>query len=171
MFFKLKTSNTNEVMAMSVLRMERQAEDNVYLHKDFHKALNQALIYLEKNFGEQAVSDYLRTFARDFYSPLTASIQEKGLDPLQKHFEDIYAIEGGDVSIERSDDDRQLAIHVRRCPALAHIQAAGDLVSPLFHLTHEVVNEAICEGTPYQARLIDYDPSTGACIQRFERRN
>jgi hypothetical protein len=158
-------------MAMGVLKMERRAEDNVYLHKDFHKALNQALIYLEKNFGEQAVRDYLRTFARDFYSPLRLAIQEQGLDPLQKHFESIYAIEGGDVSIEPSDDGQQLDIKVRRCPALAHIQASGDVVSPLFHLTHEVVNEAICDGTPYQARLIDYDASTGACIQRFERRD
>ncbi len=153
---------------MTVLRMERQAKDNVYLHKDFHKALNRALIYLQTHYGEQAVRDYLRTFAQAFYSPLREDLKAKGLDALQTHFQEIYALEGGDVSFERTDD--RFDIVVRRCPALEHIQAAGDVVSPLFGLTHELVNDAICEGTAWQASFIGYDPVSGAGIQRFERR-
>ena len=54
-------------MAREVVR--RTAQDNRYLHKDFHGALSVGLEYVEHHFGEEAVRDYLRQFARAFYAP------------------------------------------------------------------------------------------------------
>lgn len=150
--------------------MERNAADNVYLHKDFHKALNCALIYLAEHHGDLAVREYLHEFAAAFYAPLNKALKKDGLDALQAHFESIYALEGGDVQIIRSQAPERLTITVHRCPAIAHIRAAKDAVSPLFHLTSEVVNEAICQDTPYQSALSGYDPDTGAGVQIFTRR-
>ena len=59
--------------------MDRRAADNVYLHRDFHGALSNALIYLEERFGPEAVREYLRGFALRFYAPLRAEIAERGL--------------------------------------------------------------------------------------------
>jgi hypothetical protein len=156
---------------MSVLRMERKASDNPYLHKDFHRALNWALIYLADRHGEAAVREYLQEFAGKYYAPLQTALRQEGLAALEHHFSWIYAIEGGDVRIDRQTDPDSLTITVRQCPAVAHIRAGGDRVSPLFHLTSEAVNEAICRNTPYQSSLIEYDPATGACRQCFTRRN
>ncbi len=155
---------------MAVLKMERQAADNTYLHKDFHKALNHALIYLENRFGEEAVRDYLHDFSAAYFAPLAADLKKRGLMALQEHFQRIYDLEGGDATIEILSDPERLLITVRSCPAVAHIRAAGDPVSPLFHLTSFVVNETICAGSCYQAALSDYDPGTGACCQTFSRR-
>ena len=155
---------------MSNQRMERRAGDNPYLHKDFHKALNWALIYLEERWGETAVREYLHDFAVKYYAPLAQALSRDGLDALHRHFAAVYAAEGGDVTIERQADPDSLTLLVRICPAVAHIRQAGDAVSPLFRLTSEVVNAAICQDTPYRAELTGYDPATGACVQLFTRR-
>ena len=73
--------------------MERRASDNEYIHKDFHGALSAAIEYLHKNYGEQAVRDYLWQFANTFYSPLKDALSERGLVALKEHFEKIYKIE------------------------------------------------------------------------------
>jgi len=155
---------------MAIKQMIRHASDNEYLHKDFHGALNFALIYLEKHYGEQGVREYLTHFADQYYAPLNQSIKEKGLDALKDYMEKIYAIEGGEVEIRRQANPDSLEIHVTSCPAVAHIRSKGQDMSPLFQLTHEIVHACICRGTPFQSELIGYEPQTGACIQRFTRR-
>lgn len=156
---------------MAFLQMVRHASDNPYLHKDFHGALNFALIYLEMQHGEQAVREYLAEFATQYYAPLNQAIREKGLDPLKDYLERIYAIEGGQVEIRRLSDPDALIVQVTVCPAVSYIRQSGQEVSPLFYLTHEVINECICRETPYRSELIDYEPQTGACVQRFIRRS
>lgn len=148
--------------------MKRKAADNVYLHKDFHGALNQAFRYLHKKYGERAVRDYLRQFARSFHAPLRQALAEKGLVVLEAYFEKIYGLEGAECRMERSPDE--LTVIVPCCPAVAHIRTMGLPLSPLFHETCRTIYEAICEGTPYRAELITYDPETGRSVQRFLRK-
>ncbi len=148
--------------------MRRKAADNVYLHKDFHGALNQALIYIEDRFGPDAVREYLRQFARTYYSPLTEKLGEKGLNVLKEHFAAIYAQEGVECRIEESAD--ALVLTVPSCPAVAHIRKMGFRLSPSFVETTRTLNEAICEGTPYQSELLEFDPETGRTVVRFFRR-
>ena len=47
---------------MPRLEMRRKASDNEYLHKDFHIALNNALVYLDEKFGRSSVKEYLEVF-------------------------------------------------------------------------------------------------------------
>jgi hypothetical protein len=148
--------------------MRRKTADNVYLHKDFHGALNQALIYVEEHFGEEAVREYLRQFARAFYSPLTGRLREAGLTALKEHFEGIYAVEGAECCVAEFHDE--LVITVPRCPAVSHIRKMGFPLSPLFYETTKTVNEAICEGTLFRAELLECDPETGRSVMRFSRR-
>lgn len=42
---------------MPVLKMERKAADNTYLHRDFHNILNLGLDDLRDRFGVRAVAD------------------------------------------------------------------------------------------------------------------
>lgn len=148
--------------------MVRQASDNRYLHPDFHGALNTGLLYLAETFGDAAVSEYLEQFARRFYAPLTQQINERGLVALKEHFERIYGDEGAEVAIRLSDDE--LEVRVDACPAVTHLRARGDRISPLFVETTRAVNAAICAGTPYAAALDDYDPQTGRSVMRFTPR-
>ncbi len=148
--------------------MRRRAANNVYLHKDFHGALNQALIYVEEHFGADALREYLYQFARAFYAPLTSRLREDGLAALREYFEGVCALESAECRIEESPDE--LILRIARCPAVAHIRKMGLTLSPYFLETTRAVNEAICEGTPYEAELLEYDPETGRSVQRFSRR-
>ncbi len=148
--------------------MHRDASDNQYLHQDFHGALSAGIEYLHEAYGEAAVRDYLWQFARSFYAPLTAALQKSGLDALQEHFVQLYALEGGQCCFACSTDE--LRIVVEACPAVMHMRAQGYPVARLFRETTETVNRAICAGTPFAAELVEYEEQTGRSVVRFYRR-
>lgn len=148
--------------------MTRKAADNEYLHKDFHGALSNGIEYLDKTYGEEAVREYLRQFADSFYAPLKEDIKKHGLIALKEHIEKVYKIEGGTVDIAFSEDE--MTVRVAACPAVSHMRSHGYHVARLFVETTRTVNEAICEGTPFAAELLEYDDETGRSVQRFTRR-
>ena len=148
--------------------MDRRASDNDYLHKDFHGALSAGIEYLHDHYGADAVRDYLRQFTITYYAPLIRKLKQEGLSALREHFEKMYEIEGCDTEITCTDDE--LVISVETCPAVRHMQANGYPVARLFHETTKTVNEALCEGTPFAAVLVEHDEKTGRCVQRFYRR-
>ncbi|HWQ53223.1 MAG TPA: hypothetical protein VN442_06030 [Bryobacteraceae bacterium] len=148
--------------------MRRTAADNPYLHQDFHGALSVGLEYLERRFGPESVREYLWGFAKRFYAPLRADVLARGLAPLREYLERMYAAENGRISLTCSEDE--LVLRVDECPAVAHMRRHGLPVAPLFHETARTVNEAICEGTPFCAELLEYDHQTGRSVQVFRRR-
>lgn len=149
--------------------MTRRASDNEYLHKDFHLGMNTGIDYLHRKYGEEAVREYLRRFAKSFYAPLTEALKKRGLIALKEHFEHIYKVERANANIVLKDDD-ELIISVDVCPAVEHIRKNNVKVADLFYETTKTVNETICEGTPYAFELIGYNHETGGGIQRFYRR-
>ena len=148
--------------------MRRHASDNEYLHKDFHGALSAGIEYLDHHYGAEAVREYLRRFALSFYAPLIADISRRGLVALEEHFETIYAHEGGRIRTILTDDE--LLLEVEACPAVMHLRQQGYAVAGRFIETERTVNSALCEGTPFEAELVEYDPQTGRSVQRFYRR-
>ena len=148
--------------------MHRSAGDNAYLHRDFHGALSVGLEYLDEHYGEDAVREYLRQFALAFYAPLTDSLRRRGLVALVEHFHRVYDLEGGEIRFTLSDDE--LLVEVQACPAVAHMRKQGYPVARLFHETKAAVGKAICDGTAFDAELLEYDPDTGRSVQRFSRR-
>jgi len=148
--------------------LHRSATDNEYLHKDFHGALSTGIEYLHRRYGAEAVREYMWQFASAFYAPLIADINTRGLAALREHFQRIYEQEGGEFSITLSEDS--LSLDIQGCPAVAHLRENGYPVAELFYETTRTVNEAICEGTPFQAEMLSYDPQTGRSLISFTRR-
>ena len=148
--------------------IHRSASDNEYLHKDFHGSLSVGLDYIAKNYGDDAVREYLWDFAVSFYAPLKKDLVDRGLVALKEHLAKIYDDESADFSITLSDDE--LLVEVAACPAVSHMRENGYKVSPYFIETTRTVNEAICDGTPFTAELVEYDEETGKNTQRFHRR-
>ncbi len=154
---------------MTKLVMRRRAADNRYLHKDFHGALSCGIAYLQERFGDNAVRQYLRRFALTYYAPLRERLRTHGLDAIEAHLRRLYETEGADVVFERRENE--LVVRVTACPAVSHMREHGFPVAPLFHETTATVNRALCEGTPFDAELLAYDPETGRSVQRFFRRS
>ena len=148
--------------------IKRSASDNEYLHKDFHGALSAGIEYLHRNYGEQAVREYLHEFAKSFYTPLRGALKQRGLAALRDHFEKLYRTEGGKIQITLSEDE--MIMNVDSCPAVMHMREHQYPVAELFCETTKTVNEAICEGSDFSAELLKYDSQTGRSVQRFYRR-
>ncbi len=148
--------------------IHRTADDNQYLHPDFHGALSVGIEYLHDNFGEDAVRRYLWQFAQTFYAPLTDALNDRGLVALEEHFRNIYQLEGGAAEFRMSGNE--LEIRVDACPAVTHMRKQGYPVARLFRETTDTVNQAICHQTPFAAELVQYDEQTGRSVQRFYRR-
>ena len=153
---------------MTKEKITRRAADNQYLHKDFHGALSVGLEYLENNYGEEAVREFLHRFATTYHAPLTEAINDRGLIALKEYFAQLYEVEGADVAITLTEDE--LLIEVDACPAVTHMREHGYTVARLFGETTRTVNAAICASTPFEARLLEYDDQTGRGIQHFCRR-
>lgn len=148
-------------------RMDVKASDNVYMHKDFHGALSTGTEYLHTKYGEEAVIDYLKQFTRNFYKPLTEAIKTRGLAAIKEHYERIYQIEGGEVEFEDKSDE--LIMTVPTSPAVMHMRANNYPIARMFVETIRTVNETLCEGTEYNAELLEYDEQTGRSVLRFYR--
>ncbi len=148
--------------------MRRRASDNVYLHRDFHAALNRALLFLENRYGAGAVREYLRRFAMSFYAPLRAELGRRGPAALEECLASMFAREGGGAEVLREGED--LVVKVAACPAVRHIGMLGESLSPLFFETTRTINETLCEGTAYRFSFDALDCAAGRCIQRFARR-
>ena len=154
-------------MAREVMR--RQAADNEYLHQDFHGALSCGIDYLEAHFGADAVRQYLRSFSLSYYAPLRDEVRRRGLAALRDHYDEVYRLEGGQVQFELTDDE--LRVRVEACPAVTHMRQRGYPVARLWVETLATVGVALCEDTPYEAALLEYEPQTGRSLQRFRRRS
>jgi hypothetical protein len=148
--------------------MRRKAADNAYHHMDFHGALSTGIAYLEERYGDEAVRDYVRQFARKFYAPLTREIAEHGLGALRRYLRRLYRREGGRIRMKSSADG--LLLEVRRNPAVFHLRRQGYPVAPLFLETSRTLFAAWCEGTPYESQWIGWDEEMGRCAVRFARR-
>jgi hypothetical protein len=156
-------------MSMGKEVMRRRAADNSYFHRDFHATMNQGLIYLQEKYGISGVRDYLRQLGRSFYSPLSESLRRDGLGAVRRYLEKVYSEENAEYEIDSSEDHLEMKIAL--CPAVAHIRKLGFPVSDLFFETTKSLYDAICEGTPFDFRLEEYDPGTGKSRFRFFRRS
>lgn len=155
---------------MTKKSITQQASDNEYFHMDFHIALNYGIEYLYKNFGEDAVIEYLMQFANNYYTPLKKSLSTIGLAAIKKHYEKIFKIEGARYAINFSEDNSELTIHLYASTAVMHIKKNGHLVAPAYEKTVSVVNQEICRNTPYDCELMEYKQDNGAYRIRFFKR-
>ena len=148
--------------------IEQKASDNTYYHKDFHIALNYGINYLHKNFGGEAVREYLAQFANAYFAPLKKALRKKGLLVIKEHYEYIYKIENAVFKMNIPAND--LLIHLFKSPAVMHIKANGHTVSSSYHETVKTVNKEICRNTPYDCELVKYEQENGAYQLRFFKR-
>lgn len=148
--------------------LERKASDNKYLHRDFHISMNMMMEYICAEFGEPALTDYLREFAHSFHSQRTECLKTRGIECLEDYFKGIYKKEEWVVDISLEKD--VLVIKQDACPGIAHIRSKGFEPVKQYYETYSTVYAAMCEGTPYEYSLEGFNLKTGACVQRFKRR-
>jgi hypothetical protein len=154
---------------MSIETITFRSAGTPYVPKFFHAEFNAQIDYLQQQFGDDAVRRYLHQFVRAFHTPLIRDIQARGLVALKEYWEKIYRAEGAPVEFDLTEDE--LVMRIPACPAVRYMRERGIAPAALFFETARTVNEALVEGTPFAATLLEYDAETGRSVQQFYRRS
>ncbi|MGI6572663.1 MAG: hypothetical protein ACOX19_04425 [Fermentimonas sp.] len=148
--------------------MSRKSADNKYLHKDFHQTMNLLLDYIYKNFGKENLIRYLQQFTVAYHEPLHESLKEGDIKVLAGYFSDLYEKEEWPLTIRQGED--YLEIEQNECPGMHHIKSLGRVPTPFYVETYRTVYTTLCDGTPFEYRLVFFNEETGACKQLFTKR-
>lgn len=149
--------------------IDRRASDNKYLHRDFHISMNMLMGYIVAEYNEEALIEYLKNFAKAYHAPLKKALIDTGLTAMEEYLAEIYEKEEWPVDISLAND--VFTVSQKACPGISHIVNKGHEPIVQYIYTYTIVYETICEGTPYEYQMENFDQKTGACRQIFRRRS
>lgn len=152
---------------MEKLVMDRRADANKYLHKDFHLSIDLSVDYVGRRFGDAGVRKYLTKYATAYYIPLVGRIRKDGLKPLMEYFRDLYAEEGASDAVDFVLDEGELRVHVAYCPGLKYMMGKGHAPSPWHVETVRTVYGTLALNAGLDFEYENYDEKTGAVQLTF----
>ena len=155
---------------MEKIVMDITAEDNKYLHKDFHVTGDNGLVYVGKMYGDNGVREYLEQFTKAFYVPLFKAYEEKGLKAIRDYQQDLYEKEEMPEVFHAELTDNDLTIVIDRCPAVTFMKEHNYTPSRWYIELTRTVNMVIADVLDLGFSLEYYNEEDGACKYRFFRR-
>ena len=136
------------------------------VHLDFHGATNTTISYIVEKFGESALKEIFNRVGKDVYQSIHNGLKNDDPSELIEHLEYYFNREQGEFELNVTDN--KITVEVKKCPAVAHIQKLGLELSPHFCQQTIAVNEALCDGTPWECETVV--TGQGSCRQIFTRR-
>ena len=136
------------------------------LHKDFHGSMNAAVEYVGSRYGREGLRAVFKATAQHVYRSIHEGLKAGDWSELVEHWRYFMEREGADYSVAVTEDAAVLT--VRRCPAVAHLHKLGLTPSQFFCDQTVMLNEAWCEGTPFEA--VTEITGDGSCVQTVKRK-
>jgi hypothetical protein len=135
------------------------------LHKDFHGSMNAAVEYVGSRYGREGLRSVFRATAQQVYCSIYEGLKRGDWSELVEHWRYFMEREGGDFTVAVTDDAAVMT--VKTCPAMAHLRKLGMKPSEFFCDQTVLLNEAWCEGTPFEA--VTEITGEGSCVQTIRR--
>lgn len=142
--------------------IDMKSEDNKYLHRDFHTALDNALRYCGDFFGHGEVVSFLCDYVKYFYAPLIADIKSKGLTALSSFIENTYKKEEASSLLHIDLQENTLTVTVNKCPAIEYMHSLGQEPSQYFIETTRTLYAKLANECGYSFSLEYYNEDGGA---------
>ncbi len=136
------------------------------LHKDFHGSMNAAVEYVGSRYGREGLRKVFTATARQVYRSIYEGLKRGDWSELVEHWRYFMDREGAEYALEVTED--AVVLTVRRCPAVAHLRKLGLTPSAFFCDQTVLLNEAWCEGTPFEAGT--EITGEGRCVQIIRKR-
>lgn len=153
----------------SIEKIDVKAEDNTYLHRDFHISGDLALTYCGDNYGENCVRSFLTAYATSYYAPQIRDIQNRGLIALQQWLEKVYTIEEASELLHTVLKDGVLRVTVDKSPAIAFMYEAGQKPSRYYIEQTRTLYSAIADACDLDFALDRYEEDGAADFRFFLR--
>ncbi|OQC19197.1 MAG: hypothetical protein BWX70_03341 [Verrucomicrobia bacterium ADurb.Bin070] len=123
--------------------------------------------YVGSRYGREGLREVFRNTAQKVYRSINEKLKAGDWSELLEHWNYFMAREGADFSIVVTETEAVLT--VRRCPAVAHLRDLGMAPSAFFCDQTVLLNEAWCEGTPFEA--VTEITGEGRCVQKIRKRS
>ena len=130
--YDLSTLDPKDLIHDGVQVIDMKAEDNKYLHRDFHFHGDLALRYLGEHYGEDTVRSFLTDYANRYYSPVLDDAKVRGLPALKEWIEKVYEIEEASDLITFDLTDTSLTVSIEKSPAIDYLRSTGYEVSKYY---------------------------------------
>ncbi len=148
--------------------MHRNASDNEYFHMDFHSSLNNGIEYLGSKYGEEVLTDYLKTYTENVYKKVIEDIKLRGIDAIADKIKDTYKTEKSEDALTVTKEGGRLCVEINYCPAVRHLVSTGRQVSKFFKYSTTVVMETLAKYANAKFVMEFYDDETGKTKYYFE---
>lgn len=155
---------------MENLVMDIKAEDNEYLHKDFHISGDNGLLYVGQMYGDNGVREYLYQFTKAFYVPLFEAFKTEGLKAIMDHQQKLYEAEKMPEVFHAELTDDTLTITIDQCPGVTFMKSRGYTPSKWYIELTRTVGMAIADELDLGFSLEYYSEEDGACRYRYFKR-
>lgn len=136
------------------------------VHLDFHGTVNTTAEYIFEKYGADALHEIFFATGRDVYKDIREHLQKNDTSELVNFWKYFLDRENGDYEIY--EENGQITLTVKSCPAVRHVKKLGLKISPEFCSQTVYVNKGMTDGTPYEIETL----KTGdcSCIQTLRRR-
>lgn len=151
------------------LIMGRKAADNEYFHPDFHSSMNDGIEYLGKNYGLEAVTEFLQRYTKNVCRRTIEAIQTEGLLAIKNEIEDTYRKERAEDALRMDFKDDSLSVTIVYCPAVKHLLSTGRNVSKWYRYTTEIIMSTFAQVGGFEFVMERYDETTGAASFYFNK--
>jgi hypothetical protein len=132
---------------------------------DFYFAINATFHFIRQQLGREGLIRYWTDLGRSYLQPVHEQWEKGGLAAIGDYWSAFFAAEpGAEVDVESSDE--AVTLHVRRCPAIAHLQKGGREILPEFCQHCYFVSEAAARESGHTIRV---EGGAGSCTQTFYR--
>lgn len=155
---------------MGILHIERKADDNKYLHKDFHITADIGISYVGENYGDDAVKEYLTQYALSFYKLLAEEVNKKGLKILEEDFKNVFEKEEWIENLHTELTKNVLKIKVVKCPAVIFMKSIGHTPSKWYKETTYTTYKTLADMCKLDFVVNYYNEEDGSTEFTFTRR-
>ena len=132
---------------------------------DFYFATNATFRFLLQRLGPAGWRRYLEEMGREYFAPVNDRWKRGGLPAVAGYWRAFFAAEpGAEVEVVPAAD--RVEVHVRRCPAIAHLRAAQRAIVPEYCQHCYFLGAARAEASGFVMRLRG---GNGSCCHTFSR--
>lgn len=121
------------------------------VHRDFHASVLDGVNYLVDVYGEDAARTVLGRTAREVYRTMHEGLVAGDSSELLDWWRYYLDREGGAYRLEETADGATLT--VTECPAQVHLRTRGISGGRRTCWATRILNDALCEGSPYEIVL------------------
>ena len=168
--FDLSQVTDESFLGEAVEVMDIKAEDNKYLHRDFHFHGDLALRYLGEHFGDNGIKAFLTDYVKNYYSPRIEDAKKRGLVAIKEWIEHIYEVEEASELLSCELTENTLSIKISKSPAIAFLRTTNYEPSKYYIEQTRTLYCAFADFAGFAFSLEYYDNDGKAEFKFFKRK-